>query len=180
MHFNVCVRASESVFNIYPCWNNLIFFYFGSHSTDTHVHTCIFMFVYIYVYIFMYVYIYIYTHIFVCLYVYMYLFTNISTCKYTYIHTQGHCLNDLLFRWKTGLLPIDIRAGKRVLQCVAVCCSVLQWVAVCGLLPIDIRAGKHVQITWIFVRMYRALLRTRASHFLKRTPHFKKSRFSIL
>ncbi len=23
---------------------------------------------------------------------------------------QGHCLNDLLFRWKSGLLPIDIRA----------------------------------------------------------------------
>ena len=23
---------------------------------------------------------------------------------------EGHCLNDLLFRWKTGLLSIDIRA----------------------------------------------------------------------
>lgn len=23
---------------------------------------------------------------------------------------EGHCLNDLLFRWKTGLLPIDLRA----------------------------------------------------------------------
>ena len=23
---------------------------------------------------------------------------------------EGHCLNDLLFRWKSGLLPIDIRA----------------------------------------------------------------------
>ena len=22
----------------------------------------------------------------------------------------GHCLNDLLFRWRSGLLPLDIRA----------------------------------------------------------------------
>lgn len=26
------------------------------------------------------------------------------------VSRQGHCLNDLLFRWKSGLLPIDIRA----------------------------------------------------------------------
>ncbi len=26
------------------------------------------------------------------------------------VSQQGHCLNDLLFRWKTGLLPVDIRA----------------------------------------------------------------------
>jgi formyltetrahydrofolate deformylase len=26
------------------------------------------------------------------------------------VSREGHCLNDLLFRWKTGLLPIDIRA----------------------------------------------------------------------
>ena len=26
------------------------------------------------------------------------------------VSKEGHCLNDLLFRWKTGLLPIDIRA----------------------------------------------------------------------
>jgi formyltetrahydrofolate deformylase len=26
------------------------------------------------------------------------------------VSQQGHCLNDLLFRWKSGLLPIDIRA----------------------------------------------------------------------
>ncbi|TDS84557.1 formyltetrahydrofolate deformylase [Comamonas sp. JUb58] len=26
------------------------------------------------------------------------------------VSRQGHCLNDLLFRWKEGLLPIDIRA----------------------------------------------------------------------
>ena len=26
------------------------------------------------------------------------------------VSQQGHCLNDLLFRWKSGLLPIDVRA----------------------------------------------------------------------
>ncbi|MCP5266130.1 MAG: formyltetrahydrofolate deformylase [Burkholderiaceae bacterium] len=26
------------------------------------------------------------------------------------VSRQGHCLNDLLFRWRSGLLPIDIRA----------------------------------------------------------------------
>ncbi len=26
------------------------------------------------------------------------------------VSQQGHCLNDLLFRWKSGLLPIDLRA----------------------------------------------------------------------
>ncbi|APW48576.1 formyltetrahydrofolate deformylase [Rhodoferax antarcticus] len=26
------------------------------------------------------------------------------------VSKEGHCLNDLLFRWKTGLLPLDIRA----------------------------------------------------------------------
>ena len=26
------------------------------------------------------------------------------------VSRQGHCLNDLLFRWKEGLLPVDIRA----------------------------------------------------------------------
>ena len=26
------------------------------------------------------------------------------------VSKEGHCLNDLLFRWKSGLLPIDIRA----------------------------------------------------------------------
>ena len=26
------------------------------------------------------------------------------------VSRQGHCLNDLLFRWKSGLLPIDIKA----------------------------------------------------------------------
>jgi len=26
------------------------------------------------------------------------------------VSREGHCLNDLLFRWKTGLLPVDIRA----------------------------------------------------------------------
>jgi formyltetrahydrofolate deformylase len=26
------------------------------------------------------------------------------------VSREGHCLNDLLFRWKSGLLPIDIRA----------------------------------------------------------------------
>jgi formyltetrahydrofolate deformylase len=27
-----------------------------------------------------------------------------------FVSQHGHCLNDLLFRWKSGLLPIDIRA----------------------------------------------------------------------
>lgn len=27
-----------------------------------------------------------------------------------FVSQQGHCLNDLLFRWKSGLLPLDIRA----------------------------------------------------------------------
>ena len=27
-----------------------------------------------------------------------------------FVSKEGHCLNDLLFRWKCGLLPIDIRA----------------------------------------------------------------------
>jgi formyltetrahydrofolate deformylase len=27
-----------------------------------------------------------------------------------FVSKEGHCLNDLLFRWKIGLLPIDIRA----------------------------------------------------------------------
>ena len=26
------------------------------------------------------------------------------------VSRDGHCLNDLLFRWKSGLLPVDIRA----------------------------------------------------------------------
>ncbi|RYJ05511.1 MAG: formyltetrahydrofolate deformylase [Actinomycetales bacterium] len=26
------------------------------------------------------------------------------------VSKEGHCLNDLLFRWKSGLLPVDIRA----------------------------------------------------------------------
>jgi formyltetrahydrofolate deformylase len=26
------------------------------------------------------------------------------------VSKEGHCLNDLLFRWKSGLLPIDIKA----------------------------------------------------------------------
>ena len=26
------------------------------------------------------------------------------------VSKEGHCLNDLLFRWKSGLLPMDIRA----------------------------------------------------------------------
>jgi formyltetrahydrofolate deformylase len=26
------------------------------------------------------------------------------------VSKEGHCLNDLLFRWKSGLLPLDIRA----------------------------------------------------------------------
>ncbi|MDZ7595068.1 MAG: formyltetrahydrofolate deformylase [Thiobacillus sp.] len=26
------------------------------------------------------------------------------------VSQQGHCLNDLMFRWKSGLLPLDIRA----------------------------------------------------------------------
>lgn len=26
------------------------------------------------------------------------------------VSQQGHCLNDLLFRWKSGLLPVDIKA----------------------------------------------------------------------
>ncbi len=26
------------------------------------------------------------------------------------VSKEGHCLNDLLFRWKSGLRPIDIRA----------------------------------------------------------------------
>ena len=28
----------------------------------------------------------------------------------TLVSRDGHCLNDLLFRWKSGLLPVDIRA----------------------------------------------------------------------
>ena len=27
-----------------------------------------------------------------------------------FVSREGHCLNDLLFRWKSGLLPVDIRA----------------------------------------------------------------------
>jgi formyltetrahydrofolate deformylase len=27
-----------------------------------------------------------------------------------FVSQEGHCLNDLLFRWKSGLLPLDIRA----------------------------------------------------------------------
>lgn len=27
-----------------------------------------------------------------------------------FVSKEGHCLNDLLFRWKSGLLPVDIRA----------------------------------------------------------------------
>ena len=27
-----------------------------------------------------------------------------------FVSRDGHCLNDLLFRWKSGLLPVDIRA----------------------------------------------------------------------
>ncbi len=27
-----------------------------------------------------------------------------------FVSKEGHCLNDLLFRWKAGLLPLDIRA----------------------------------------------------------------------
>ena len=27
-----------------------------------------------------------------------------------FVSKEGHCLNDLLFRWKSGLLPLDIRA----------------------------------------------------------------------
>lgn len=27
-----------------------------------------------------------------------------------FVSRQGHCLNDLLFRWQSGLLPLDIRA----------------------------------------------------------------------
>jgi len=27
-----------------------------------------------------------------------------------FVSREGHCLNDLLFRWKSGLLPLDIRA----------------------------------------------------------------------
>jgi formyltetrahydrofolate deformylase len=26
------------------------------------------------------------------------------------VSKEGHCLNDLLFRWKSGLLPLDMRA----------------------------------------------------------------------
>jgi formyltetrahydrofolate deformylase len=26
------------------------------------------------------------------------------------VSQQGHCLNDLLFRWKSGLLPVDVKA----------------------------------------------------------------------
>ena len=26
------------------------------------------------------------------------------------VSQQGHCLNDLMFRWKSGLLPVDVRA----------------------------------------------------------------------
>lgn len=28
----------------------------------------------------------------------------------TFVNKEGHCLNDLLFRWRIGLLPIDVRA----------------------------------------------------------------------
>ena len=28
-----------------------------------------------------------------------------------FVSKEGHCLNDLLFRWKSGLLPLDIRAS---------------------------------------------------------------------
>src|SRR6478609_817778 len=27
-----------------------------------------------------------------------------------FVSREGHCLNDLLFRWKSGLLPVDIAA----------------------------------------------------------------------
>ena len=27
-----------------------------------------------------------------------------------FVSKEGHCLNDLLFRWKSGLLPVDVRA----------------------------------------------------------------------
>ncbi|MDP1780350.1 MAG: ACT domain-containing protein, partial [Hydrogenophaga sp.] len=27
-----------------------------------------------------------------------------------FVSKEGHCLNDLMFRWKSGLLPLDIRA----------------------------------------------------------------------
>ena len=27
-----------------------------------------------------------------------------------FVSREGHCLNDLLFRWKSGLLPLDVRA----------------------------------------------------------------------
>ena len=26
------------------------------------------------------------------------------------VSQQGHCLNDLMFRWKSGLLPVDVKA----------------------------------------------------------------------
>jgi len=29
-----------------------------------------------------------------------------------FVSKEGHCLNDLLFRWKSGLLRLDIRARK--------------------------------------------------------------------
>ncbi len=36
--------------------------------------------------------------------------TNAPMRTVLMVSKEGHCLNDLLFRWKSGLLPLDIRA----------------------------------------------------------------------
>jgi formyltetrahydrofolate deformylase len=35
---------------------------------------------------------------------------NVAMRTVLMVSKEGHCLNDLLFRWKSGLLPVDIRA----------------------------------------------------------------------
>ena len=66
------------------------------------------------------------------------------------VSKEGHCLNDLLFRWKSGLLPLDMRlrlysASEPMRTVIFVsreghCLNDLLFRWKSGLLPIDIRA----------------------------------------
>ena len=80
---------------------------------------------YIYIYIWMCVYVYIYVHILtICVYMYVYVnMPNLHKCKYTQPTVDGHGRDSRRVTPKSARGPVRVCCS--VLQCVAVCCSVL-------------------------------------------------------
>jgi len=103
-----------------------------------HIYIIVYIYIHIYMYVYIYIHIYIHVHTNICIYIHVYIYTYIR-----YMQIRKHTTyqqGNILYILRNTSSP----AGEK---CVAVCCSVLQWVAVsCSVL----QCGYIWQIFYIY------------------------------